>query len=177
MKYNLYIEDVSVEAVFNKLGGVEGARQFLRGITEAVVQPQSVDTNSRPSRGVMFHSSFIRQNKDGVVILNGQNLDLHLEEAQREGSIMGKDLLEKVEGRPVLNNVVLDFLVQNPLLIPDEWKKFDQILFCGTILAYVLNANDPIIPCLRWIGGEWVADYCWLNIQFDANSPVAVLHT
>ena len=29
-KYNVYIEDVSVEAVFNKLGGVEGARRFLR---------------------------------------------------------------------------------------------------------------------------------------------------
>lgn len=29
-KYNLYVEDVSVEAVFNKLGGVEGAKRFLR---------------------------------------------------------------------------------------------------------------------------------------------------
>lgn len=29
-KYNLYVEDVSVEAIFNKLGGVEGARRFLR---------------------------------------------------------------------------------------------------------------------------------------------------
>lgn len=29
-KYNFYIEDVSVEAVFNKLGGVEGARRLLR---------------------------------------------------------------------------------------------------------------------------------------------------
>jgi len=32
-KYNVYIEDVSVEAIFNKLGGVEGARSFLRGET------------------------------------------------------------------------------------------------------------------------------------------------
>ncbi len=30
MKYNLYVEDVSVEAVFDKLGGVDGARRFLR---------------------------------------------------------------------------------------------------------------------------------------------------
>jgi hypothetical protein len=29
-KYNLYVEGVSVEAIFNKLGGVEGARRFLR---------------------------------------------------------------------------------------------------------------------------------------------------
>lgn len=30
-KYNLSIDGVSVEAVFNKLGGVEGAKRFLRG--------------------------------------------------------------------------------------------------------------------------------------------------
>jgi hypothetical protein len=28
-KYNFYIEDVSVEAVFNKLGGVSGAKLLL----------------------------------------------------------------------------------------------------------------------------------------------------
>jgi len=28
-KYNMYVEDVSVEAVFNKLGGVVGAKRFL----------------------------------------------------------------------------------------------------------------------------------------------------
>lgn len=30
MKYNLYVEDVSVEAVFNRLGGTEGAKGLLR---------------------------------------------------------------------------------------------------------------------------------------------------
>lgn len=30
-KYNVSIDGVSVEAVFNKLGGVEGARRFLKG--------------------------------------------------------------------------------------------------------------------------------------------------
>lgn len=40
-KYNLYVEDVSVEAVFNKLGGVAGARRFLRDELDLVeVKPQ-----------------------------------------------------------------------------------------------------------------------------------------
>lgn len=41
MKYNMYVEDVSVEAVFNKLGGVEGAKRFLRNeviLTEPKLQ-------------------------------------------------------------------------------------------------------------------------------------------
>ena len=30
MKYNFYVSNVSVEAVFNRLGGTEGAKEFLR---------------------------------------------------------------------------------------------------------------------------------------------------
>ncbi len=30
-RYNIYVEDISVEAVINKLGGVEGAKRFLSG--------------------------------------------------------------------------------------------------------------------------------------------------
>ena len=30
MKYNLYVEDISVEAVFNRLGGTEGVKGLLR---------------------------------------------------------------------------------------------------------------------------------------------------
>ncbi len=40
-KYNLYVEDVSVEAVFNKLGGVEGARALLRGELIVTEPPRS----------------------------------------------------------------------------------------------------------------------------------------
>jgi len=42
-KYNMYVEDVSVEAIFNKLGGVEGARAFLRG--EQKLAPVSFERN------------------------------------------------------------------------------------------------------------------------------------
>ncbi|PIP86534.1 hypothetical protein COV42_01280 [Candidatus Campbellbacteria bacterium CG11_big_fil_rev_8_21_14_0_20_44_21] len=41
-KYNLHVDDVSIEAVFNRLGGVEGARRLLRGelvLTEAEGEP------------------------------------------------------------------------------------------------------------------------------------------
>lgn len=38
-KYDMYVEDVSVEAVFNELGGVEGARAFLRGEQKLVPRP------------------------------------------------------------------------------------------------------------------------------------------
>lgn len=42
-KYNMYVEDVSVEAIFNKLGGVDGARAFLRG--ELKLAPVSFHRN------------------------------------------------------------------------------------------------------------------------------------
>ena len=39
MKYNLYVEDISVEAVFNRLGGQEGAKGILSG--ERIVVPRN----------------------------------------------------------------------------------------------------------------------------------------
>jgi len=51
-KYNLQIEGISVEAVFNKLGGVEGARRFL--CDELVI---SESTNLwREENGAIFFS-------------------------------------------------------------------------------------------------------------------------
>ena len=35
-KYNVYIEDVSVEALFNKLGGINGVKRFLQDKTKVV---------------------------------------------------------------------------------------------------------------------------------------------
>lgn len=37
-KYNIYVEDISIEALINKLGGIEGAKTFLRGTVEIVVR-------------------------------------------------------------------------------------------------------------------------------------------
>lgn len=45
-KYNVYVEDVSLEAVFNKLGGVEGARRFLSGVVEIAVKVISFITQT-----------------------------------------------------------------------------------------------------------------------------------
>lgn len=42
MKYNLYVEDVSVEAVFNRLGGVTGAKRVLSGERLVVEQNEAV---------------------------------------------------------------------------------------------------------------------------------------
>ena len=40
-KYNVYVEDVSVEAVFNKLGGVGGAKRFLADELILIEKPKS----------------------------------------------------------------------------------------------------------------------------------------
>lgn len=65
-KYNVYVEDVSVEAVFNKLGGVEGARRFLAGeliLTESpkskpVPEPVGLDAFFKTREGLWVSDSF-----------------------------------------------------------------------------------------------------------------------
>lgn len=52
MKYNLYIEGVSVEAVFNKLGGVSGAERFLADelilVEKSSLKPVAVEARDFP---------------------------------------------------------------------------------------------------------------------------------
>ena len=51
-KYNVYVEDVSLEALINKLGGIEGAKAFLRGET-TVTEPTK---SWREQNGVIYFS-------------------------------------------------------------------------------------------------------------------------
>ena len=43
-KYNFYVDGVSVEAIFNKLGGVDGAERFLRDEVEVVTKSVNFPT-------------------------------------------------------------------------------------------------------------------------------------
>ena len=71
MKYSLYVEDVSVEAVFNRLGGTEGAKGLLRservlvGRDEAIRQGKilNFECNVRYAGGKFVASeSFTKSN-------------------------------------------------------------------------------------------------------------------
>jgi len=169
-KYNVYVEDVSVEAVFNKLGGVEGARRLLRGDTEVTTKFHTIDCDANPF--IPDGWKVEKHIKGGSLRWNPDNVNLYLFEGQQGSrSILGDKLCKKLKGKPFLNACVLDNLLANPNLIPEEWKG-KAVFFWGTI--YRESDGNLCVRYLCWLGNRWDWDYYWFGDVFDDNDLAAV---
>jgi hypothetical protein len=111
--------------------------------------------------------------KGGQIEWNPSKVILYLSEKQKNGGIIsGYDLQEDLKGKPVLNANVLDFLLKNPHLIPEEWKR-ECIFFWGTL--YLGSLGSLHVRYLFWCGGGWYWGDCWVDDDFDGRVPAAVL--
>lgn len=186
-KYNMYIEDVSVEAVFNRLGGVEGARQFLCGNVVITPVRHTIDLGKQPrlpfdraeaakheGEGIVE----IEQRSDYNLYLGDKKVELFLSERQKgDKTIIGHELRKELASEPMLNAKVLDYLLANTHLIPKEWKvdKFGPryIFFWGTICHYCLDL--VYVRYLYFRRGEWTWRCAWLGDIWGVSFPVARL--
>ena len=101
-------------------------------------------------------------------------VSLFLCEEQKGGSIEGRKLRQKLQGEPVLNANILDYLLANPQLIPEEWKG-KAVFFWGTIYRYRHSYGHLFVRYLYWDGEQWLWDYRWLDFDFLGGHPAALL--
>lgn len=103
----------------------------------------------------------------------------HLEPEQEAGkTLKGTELQKRLEGKPVLNANLLDYLLAHTEAIPEEWKQDENgdtryICFWGTV--YRGSSGRPSVRCLYWGDGRWDWNDCWLESGFDDRGPSAVL--
>lgn len=109
--------------------------------------------------------------KGGQFVWDASKVELYLDDEQRKSFIRGTELLEKLEGEKVLNANVLDYLLKNPHLIPEEWKG-KYIFFWGTVYRHA--GGSLYVRYLRWDGSSWYWDYRWLGSAWNASSPAAL---
>ncbi len=116
--------------------------------------------------------------RDGVVVWDPSKVSLYLSKGQ-EGDkyIVGNDLRKELAKKPTMNANVLDYLLKNPHLIPEEWKKDDRgntryIFFWGTV--YRDSGDRLYVRCLCWRGGAWDWNYYWLGYVFHGYNPAAL---
>lgn len=102
--------------------------------------------------------------KDALYLSKGQAGSKYI-----EGNKLRKELTEK--STPVLNANVLDYLLANPHLIPEEWKG-KYVFFWGTV--YRRRAGGLCVRYLFWRGGWWSWSFDWLGLDFNGNLPAAV---
>ena len=65
------------------------------------------------------------------------------------------DFKTELHAQEILNSNVLDFLLQNIQLIPEEWKEKESIFFFGTKYRF---EGHICVRALTWDGKKWQAD-------------------
>ncbi len=136
-----------------------------------------IDLDSDPfiSNGLKLKS----HQKQGQFKWDPKKIKLYLSDSQRdEKSISGQKLRKELEKQKVLNANLLDYLIKNPQLIPEDWKvgengKTRYIFFWGTI--YRDSSDSLYVRYLYWGGGCWRCHYYWLDDDWSASDPSAVL--
>jgi hypothetical protein len=110
--------------------------------------------------------------KGGQFAWDPSKVALFLSKKQQEGSsIEGNKLRKEMVDQPVYNANLLDYLLDNPHLIPDEWKG-KVVFFWGTI--YRRSDGHLCVRCLVWAGGNWKQDDHGLDYNFGSGIPSAV---
>jgi hypothetical protein len=67
---------------------------------------------------------------------------------------------------------VLDYLLENPEIIPEKWKS-KVIIFAGTEYC-TENLKYIFVRCLYWTGKEWASSRHQLNKGLRSNFVIAV---
>ena len=108
----------------------------------------------------------------GQLEWNPAQVELYFSFNQKDKKVIkGDELREELNGQPVCNANLLDFLLANPRLIPEEWKH-KRVYFWGTI--YRRFSGNLCVRCLCWDGSRWNWDYNWLDGDFRDYSPAVL---
>ncbi len=156
-----YISEILARAVLPSIGDF---KEFLNKVA------QIVNCDVKPF--VPEGWKVVEHIKGGKWEWDPSKVLLYLSDGQKGGErIEGNKLREELKGKSVLNANVLDFLLANPLLIPEEWKG-KAVFFWGTVYR---NADgNLVVRYLYWNGTRWHWGYSWLAYDWIDLSPAAL---
>ena len=110
--------------------------------------------------------------KGGKIRWTRELFQLYLSKKQKGSAMKGKELRKELKSKPTLNANVLDFLLKNLHLIPEEWKN-ESVFFWGTIYRDS-DSGNLYVRFLRW-DGRWFWDGHWLGYDWHGDDPAVVL--
>ena len=169
-----------IENDFRRLAGNEDMfRQMLqvaRGHAEVKVVEHVIDLDADPF--VPNNWKVEKHDKGGSFKWDPAQVQFYLSEPQRkEKSIEGNKLRKELDGKPVFNANLLDYLLAHPNLIPEDWKQDEKgrtryIFFWGTI--YRVSGGRLIVRYLCWLDGRWYWVSHWLGSDWNVSYPAAL---
>lgn len=154
-------------------------RSVLRGHASITVVEHAIDCDADPFNPWEKDGWTVEEHqKGGTFTWDASQVELYLASGQKNGKyIEGNKLRKELAKKPVLNANVLDYLLKNPHLIPEEWKKDGQgntryIFFWGTI--YRCRDGNLYVRYLCWVGGRWDWSGYWLDYVWYGDNPAAL---
>ena len=150
-------------------------RNVLLGYSEVKSLEHVIDCDADPF--IPGGWKMEKHQKGGSFKWDPKQVQLYLSPNQHGKSIEGNKLRTELEGKPVFNANLLDYLLKNPHLIPEEWKQDEQgrtryIFFWGTI--YRSSDGDLYVRYLCWDDGRWFWHYYWLGRVWGDVDPAAL---
>ena len=147
-------------------------RRVLLGHASITVVEHAIDCDAQPFTPDGW--SVEKHQKGGTFTWDkeAQKDALYLSKGQQGSKyIEGNKLRKEMAGKPVLNANVLDYLLANPHLIPEEWKG-KYVFFWGTV--YRDRDGGLCVRYLYWGGGRWDWGGGWLDRGWGGNDPAAL---
>lgn len=166
-----------MNAIVKKLGGYEGALNFLRGNAEVVIKNHIIDCDAQPF--VPDGWKVEEHQKGGKLTWDSSKVNLYLANGQKDGKVLeGNKLRKELADKPTLNANVLQYLLGNPHLIPEDWKvdgngNTRYIFFWGTI--YRNSIGRLCVRYLYWGVGSCYWHNRWLDGDWRGRNPAALL--
>ena len=142
---------------------------FLNGQAEITVRQHIIDCDTQPFCPEEW--SVEEHTKGAQLEWDLAKIDLYLCKEQEKGWIEGNKLRKKLKNQPALNANVLDYLLANRHLIPEEWKN-KYVFFWGTI--YRDSYGNLYVRSLNWYGSEWLWYFNWLGDHWYVDDPAVV---
>jgi hypothetical protein len=140
---------------------------------KSIQKPLLIDTDVIPF--IPYGWSIGEHQKGGLFEWSGESYFLLLTKKQASGAVKGSQLQETLSNVPVLNACVLDYLIDNPHLIPEEWKA-KKVFFWGTTYLN-LDGVTFVRYLYNSIGGRWYCGSYWVGLDFSSDEFAACSHS
>lgn len=168
-----------IKMLCERKGFLADVRQALRGYATITIVEHVIDCDAAPFNPWAKDGWTIEEHqKCGQWKFDPKQVEFFLSSGQKGGKVReGNKLRKELAKKPVFNANVLDYLLANPHLIPEEWKTDGNgntryIFFWGTI--YRDRDGDLYVRGLFWRGSRWDWGGRWLGGDWNGRSPAAV---
>ncbi len=112
------------------------------------------------------------ENRDDRLYINNREVLRFPMPKEAISIINAQEILERFLNALPLNDIILDYLLEEQDLIPGSWKE-GNVYFLGTIFSN--QQCSRYVSYLHFAGKKWRKNYCYLGCRLSGSESFAIL--